>query len=120
MDVIDLLDKLVSIPSKSGSENLVSKFIESWVREHTDHKIEKVGDNVVVLVSGRNTGDCFIFNGHIDTVAPGEDKKWDSAPYKLTKRGQVLYGLGVSDMKGAIAVQMKLLEHYAINPPPCD
>jgi acetylornithine deacetylase len=120
MDVRDLLDKLVSLPSGSGNENLISRYIEKWVRQHTPHEVRRTENNVIVHIAGIATGDCLIFNGHIDTVSAGESEKWETDPYKVTDAEDKLYGLGVSDMKGAIAIMMAMLVHYDKTPPPCD
>jgi succinyl-diaminopimelate desuccinylase len=46
-------------------------------------------------------GHHFAFAGHTDVVPPGEG--WLSDPFTPTVRGDLLYGRGVVDMKGAIA-----------------
>ncbi len=46
-------------------------------------------------------GRHFAFAGHTDVVPPGEG--WLSDPFAPTVRGDLLYGRGVVDMKGAIA-----------------
>jgi succinyl-diaminopimelate desuccinylase len=50
---------------------------------------------------------------HIDVVpATGE---WKYPPFTLTRVGDELYGRGISDNKGAIAVCLKLLEKFKNN-----
>jgi acetylornithine deacetylase len=41
--------------------------------------------------------------GHIDTVAPGEVKFWNSPPLQATLEDEKLYGRGVADMKSGLA-----------------
>lgn len=48
------------------------------------------------------------FSGHTDTIPAGEN--WKSNPYKLTKKGDNLFGLGSCDMKGGIASFLSTLE----------
>ncbi len=44
------------------------------------------------------------FAGHLDVVPPGEG--WESAPFAPEVRGDLLYGRGAVDMKGAIAAMV--------------
>lgn len=44
------------------------------------------------------------FAGHLDVVPPGEG--WTSAPFQPERRGDLLYGRGAVDMKGAIAAMV--------------
>ncbi|WP_066781662.1 succinyl-diaminopimelate desuccinylase [Sphingomonas sp. CCH5-D11] len=54
------------------------------------------------LLAVRGTsGPHIAFAGHVDVVPPGEG--WTSAPFKPEVRGDLLYGRGAVDMKGAIA-----------------
>jgi len=46
-------------------------------------------------------GPHFAFAGHSDVVPPGEG--WRSDPFEATIEGELLYGRGAVDMKGAIA-----------------
>ncbi len=48
-----------------------------------------------------STGPHIAFAGHVDVVPPGEG--WTSAPFAPEVRGELLYGRGAVDMKGAIA-----------------
>lgn len=120
MDLVELLDQLVAIPSVSGNEKLLSKFLMSWVDENTSHEVKRVRDSLIVTVRGENRQNCMLFNGHFDTVAPGDSKTWKTDPYKLTSNSEELHGLGTSDMKGAIAVMLEMLRLYNHKQPPCD
>ncbi|ONF97480.1 succinyl-diaminopimelate desuccinylase [Sphingomonas jeddahensis] len=54
------------------------------------------------LLAVRGTGGPHIaFAGHLDVVPPGEG--WTSGPFAPEIRGDLLYGRGAVDMKGAIA-----------------
>lgn len=43
-----------------------------------------------------------LLNGHVD-VATVDRPRWNSDPFKLVQNGDLLYGRGVSDMKGGIS-----------------
>ncbi len=50
-----------------------------------------------------------VLSGHTDTV-PFDEALWQHDPLKLTEKGDRLYGLGSSDMKGFFAVVYAALE----------
>lgn len=120
MDIAKILDELVAIPSQSGDEKALSDYIECWFLKNSTLEPKRIGDSVTIRIHGKNSADCLIFNGHIDTVSTGELKKWATDPYRLTQQKGKLYGLGSSDMKGGIAVMMRLASHYSKIMPPCD
>ncbi len=48
-----------------------------------------------------NGGRHFAFAGHLDVVPPGDG--WSAGPFDGTVRGDMVYGRGAVDMKGAVA-----------------
>jgi succinyl-diaminopimelate desuccinylase len=57
-----------------------------------------------------------MFAGHTDVVPPGDPKAWSHAPFSGDIAGDVLYGRGAVDMKGAIACKIAAtLDHLAAN-----
>jgi acetylornithine deacetylase len=62
-----------------------------------------------------------MFNGHIDTMPPGDESAWTVPPYGATLRDGKLYGLGVCDMKAGLMASImavRLLRDAGI-PLPC-
>jgi len=57
-----------------------------------------------------------IFNSHTDTVSPGNIENWDQSPYKLTRKGDELYGLGSCDAKGSLVAMLVAFEVLASKP----
>jgi succinyl-diaminopimelate desuccinylase len=46
------------------------------------------------------------FAGHIDVVAPGDEKAWRCPPFDGEIHDETLYGRGAVDMKGAVAASL--------------
>lgn len=61
-------------------------------------------ENLFAIRHGPEGAQHFAFAGHVDVVPPGEG--WASAPFEPEIRGDLLYGRGAVDMKGAIAAMV--------------
>ncbi len=98
-EAVELTKSLVSIPSVTGEEEEISKFLEDWLK---DKGVDSWRDEVNNVISQSKESDFFlIFNGHMDTVPPQEG--WTKDPFQPVVEGDRLYGLGSSDMKGGLA-----------------
>ncbi len=53
--------------------------------------------NLAAIVPGRNTGKTLWVISHTDIVPPGDLALWDSDPYELVQKGDILIGRGVED-----------------------
>ena len=59
--------------------------------------------NIVATVDSGRPGPHLVFNGHMDTIPPGEESDWSVPVYDTTDRDGRLYGLGTGNMKAADA-----------------
>jgi succinyl-diaminopimelate desuccinylase len=59
--------------------------------------------NVVASVVGSKPGPHLIYNAHMDTMQAGDEERWTAPIYEVTRRDGRLYGLGMGNMKGALA-----------------
>ncbi len=59
--------------------------------------------NVVSQVDGHSSGRHVVFNAHMDTMEAGDESAWSVPVFKLSKAEGRLYGLGMGNMKGALA-----------------
>ncbi|UWU76524.1 M20/M25/M40 family metallo-hydrolase [Bradyrhizobium huanghuaihaiense] len=62
--------------------------------------------NLIGRLSANRPGRRLVFNGHLDTFPIGEDLGWTVPPLDGTVRDGLLFGRGVSDMKGGIAASL--------------
>ena len=65
-------------------------------------------------------GPSLMFNGHVDTMPPGEVSLWDSDPHSPYTDEKTIYGLGSCDMKGGLMASImavKLLQDAEIKLP---
>jgi succinyl-diaminopimelate desuccinylase len=98
-DLLALTAELVDIPSVSFDEAAIVAHLEAELRAIPGLAVDRIGDNLVARTDlGR--GHRLILAGHTDTV-PG-----DTSGSRLD--GDVLWGLGTTDMKGGLAVMLEL------------
>jgi succinyl-diaminopimelate desuccinylase len=71
-------------------------------QEHTDPLMPSV---IAELDSGR-AGPHLILNVHLDTMPAGDESAWTQPIWTLTRTGGRLYGLGMGNMKGAVAAMI--------------
>jgi acetylornithine deacetylase/succinyl-diaminopimelate desuccinylase-like protein len=62
--------------------------------------------NLIGQIGGASAGPVLTFSGHLDTKPPGELSEWTTGPYDPVVRDGRLYGLGATDMKGAVAAMV--------------
>ncbi len=98
-EAVDLTQQLVRIPSVTGNEEEISRFLVDWLK---DEGVEAWRDDVGNVISVSGEGPLYLlYNGHMDTVPPQEG--WTCDPFDPVIEGDKLYGLGSSDMKGGLA-----------------
>lgn len=110
--VLALAEALIACPSVTPAAGLVFDCLEGQLRplgfevhrfsagEAPDGPVE----NLFAIRRGPAGSRHFAFAGHVDVVPPGEG--WASAPFAPEVRGELLYGRGAVDMKGAIAAMV--------------
>ena len=101
--LLDLTAELVAIPSVSHNEQEICAYVEAELRKLPWLEVERISDNVVARTDlGRPSR--LLLGGHLDTVPPsGPD-----GDVGLRRDGDILWGTGTSDMKGALAVYLML------------
>lgn len=99
-----LFESLIRIPSVFPNETALAEWIYNYLHNAGwNVRKQQVGkDRFNVLAEKGDAPHAVMLYGHLDTVPLyGE---WDTPPFELTERGDRLFGLGASDMKGGIFV----------------
>lgn len=109
--LLALLDRLISFETMSPpARNTVA------IQRFLDDELTKIGFRTKreafyegdELLSAEKAGTdaanyhSLLLNGHVD-VATVDRQSWHTDPFKLVRKGDLLYGRGVSDMKGGIS-----------------
>jgi acetylornithine deacetylase len=139
-ELIDVLSKLVRIPSVIGDEGKAQMAVSQLYREaglrvtRFQAKHEKINGheafiesnlpyknrpNIIGIKAGDKTSKSLILNGHIDVVSPEPVNQWTHDPWGADILGGKLYGRGSADMKGGLAANLlalKTLLELGLNP----
>ena len=109
-DEIDLLRRMVAIPSVSGEEEALARFVES---EAGEWGLEATRDDLAVRIElrGRAPGPTLALVSHLDVVPPGNG--WTREPFTPTVEGSRLYGRGSGDAKASVAAMLTAAKDVA-------
>ncbi|MGH2561009.1 MAG: M20 family metallopeptidase [Thermomicrobiales bacterium] len=107
--MVDFARRLIQTPSPSGDEAAIARLTIDELRRlgYDDVWTDRVG-NVIGAIRGTSGGPSVQFNAHLDHVAPGNPSLWPHPAYGGVIDGDVLFGRGASDVKGAMAAQVYL------------
>jgi acetylornithine deacetylase len=97
---IGLLSELVAIPSVSGAEEEVARFLEAAARR-AGLDVARDDASVTAAADSGRPGPVLAFLSHLDTVPPGEG--WTRDPFTPGVEGDRLYGRGSGDAKASVA-----------------
>ncbi len=110
-DVLDLAKRLIAAPSVTPARGGVFDALEAMlaplgfaVHRFIAGEGEDAVENCFAIRQGPAGSRHFAFAGHLDVVPPGDG--WTSAAFEPELRGDLLYGRGAVDMKGAIAAMV--------------
>ena len=109
-DEIDLLKRMVAIPSVSGEEEALAGYVEQTARAWG---LEAARDELAVRVEvrGRKPGPTVALVSHLDVVPPG--KGWTRDPFTPTVEGTRLYGRGSGDAKASVSAMLTAAKDLA-------
>ena len=108
--LVETASRLVGVPSFTGDEEaaarLMVELFESLGLQVQWQQVEEGRANALGTWAGEGGGKSLMFNGHLDTSYSGREP-WlrgvpGFQPQAFEREGR-LYGLGISNMKGAVA-----------------
>lgn len=111
-DSLDLLRKMIRIPSPSREEHAVADLLESqtaqWGLAPTRH-----GNNVWCTAPGYDPAmPTLLLNSHIDTVRPADG--WTHDPHEATETDdERIYGLGSNDAGASVVTLLATFRYLA-------
>jgi acetylornithine deacetylase len=107
--LIDTASDLVNISSPTGEEHAMAEHLAGVFHEMglqiQWQEVEEGRPNVLGTWRGTGGGKTLMFNGHMDTSYSGRESWLTGRGFRPEARveGDHLYGLGISNMKGALA-----------------
>lgn len=112
VSAVDLAERLIACESVTPATGPVFDCLEAMllplgftVRRSLDGAApDGPVENLLAIRRGPPGSRHFAFAGHLDVVPPGDG--WASGPFTPERRGDLLYGRGAVDMKGAVAAMV--------------
>ena len=129
---IKFLQQMVSIPSVTGDEAKIQKFLADYLTKiglevdiwETDWEELKKHPgyipvdrgyegrpNIVAIWKGNGGGRSLLFNGHTDVIPVGNGEGWSDNPWSASIKNGRLYGRGSCDMKSGVASHIMAIEN---------
>jgi acetylornithine deacetylase len=114
--LVEWASRAIATPSFTGSEQDMATLMAETLQEMGLHvqwqQVEHGRANVLGIREGAGGGRSLMFNGHLDTSYSGQEP-WlrhvpGFQPQPFQRDGR-LYGLGISNMKGALACYVEAL-----------
>ncbi|MEP6977571.1 MAG: M20/M25/M40 family metallo-hydrolase [Thermoleophilia bacterium] len=108
--LVETASQMIDVHSFTGDEqgmaNLMASFFEELGLQVQLQQVEDNRANALGTWAGTGGGKSLMFNGHVDTSYSGREPWLRNVPGfqpKAFERDGRLYGLGISNMKGALA-----------------
>ena len=129
---IAFLQRMVSIPSVTGDEAAIQKFISdhmksiglsvdmwetNWeeLKKHPGHRPVDRGyegrPNIVGTLKGTGGGRSLLLNGHTDVIPVGKGEGWSDDPWSARIKNGRIYGRGSCDMKSGVASHILAVQY---------
>ncbi len=139
-DAIAFLQEMVAIPSVTGDEAAVQKFVSGYLgrigldvdiwetdweelKKHPGYRPVDRGyegrPNIVGTLKGTGGGRSLLLNGHTDVIPVGKGEGWSDDPWSARIKNGRIYGRGSCDMKSGVAshiLAVRYLKELGLTP----
>lgn len=139
-EAIKLLRDMVAIPSVTGDEAAIQRFMHDYLTEtgldvdmwetnweelkkHPGYRPVARGyegrPNIVATLKGTGGGRSLLLNGHTDVIPVGDGEGWSDNPWSASIKEGRIYGRGACDMKSGVAshvLAVKYLKELGLTP----
>jgi succinyl-diaminopimelate desuccinylase len=111
-DLVALCAELVAAPSVNPVgdtrqvADVVARALEQRGIRARQEACEPTMPSVLAEVDSGRAGPHLVLNVHLDTMPPGDEGLWTQPVWELTRTDGRLYGLGMGNMKGAVAAMV--------------
>jgi len=117
-NIIDFIQRLVSIPSINGINNeveIINCIEDEAIKLGLPYKIYSKDSNHPNIFVGENFNkkEGLLFIAHVDTAGIGDETKWKHNPFGGEVENNKLYGRGAIDNKAGIAISLYTLKSLA-------
>lgn len=131
-EAIDLLRKMVAIPSVTGDEAAIQEFVSGYMKKvglevdmwdtdwnelkkHPGYRPVDRGyegrPNIVGTLKGTGGGRSLLLNGHTDVIPVGNGEGWSDNPWSAKIENGRIYGRGSCDMKSGVASHILAIQY---------
>lgn len=131
-DAIGFLRDMVTIPSVTGDEAAIQKFVSNYMtgigldvdmwetdweklKEHPGYRPVDRGyegrPNIVATLKGTGGGRSLLLNGHTDVIPVGNGEGWSDNPWSASVKDGRIYGRGSCDMKSGVASHILAVQY---------
>lgn len=128
---ITFLQQMVAIPSVTGDEAAIQKFVGEYLdalgldvdiwetdweelKKHPGYRPVARGyegrPNIVATHKGTGGGKSLLLNGHTDVIPVGNGEGWTDSPWSASIKDGRIYGRGSCDMKSGVASHILAVE----------
>ncbi len=128
---ITFLQDMVRIPSVTGDEAAIQRFLSDYMRriglevdmwetdweklkQHPGYRPVNRGyegrPNIVATLKGTGGGRSLLLNGHTDVIPVGDGTGWSDNPWSASIKEGRIYGRGSCDMKSGVASHILAVE----------
>jgi acetylornithine deacetylase len=129
---VGFLREMVAIPSVTGAEAAIQKFVSDYMRrigldvdmwetdweqlkKHPGYRPVDRGyegrPNIVGTLKGTGGGRSLLLNGHTDVIPVGNGEGWGDDPWSARVKDGRIYGRGSCDMKSGVASHILAVQY---------